>query len=53
MEGCAEWKSSSSLSVIKARRGLFFPANYVEMTETIKHLVVILPAAPSLAALTA
>lgn len=39
----AEWQSSSSFSVIKPERGLFFPANYVEITKTIKHLVVILP----------
>lgn len=38
----AEWQSSSSFSVIKPEQGLFFPANYVEITKTIKHLVVIL-----------
>lgn len=39
----AEWQSSSSFSVIKPEQGLFFPANYVEITKTIKHLVVSLP----------
>lgn len=39
----AEWQqSSSSFSVIKPERGLFFPANYVEITKTIKHLLVFL-----------
>lgn len=36
-------KSSSSFSVIKPEQRLFFPANYVEIAKTIKHLVVILP----------
>lgn len=39
--GGAGRQSPSSFSLIKPERPLFFTANYVEITKTIKHLVVI------------